>query len=123
MLKAGIWVVTFNILKKIFLLIKPKKILCLGKVYWIIPTLKKTDHIQRVDISIIFAQGTLLINPQDPIQIKASSVFGNITLPDGQGVSFGERIFETETFAGSENQIIIKFDVVFGEGLVQEKIP
>lgn len=102
---------------------KTEENIMFGKSILDYTNIKKTDHIQRVDISIIFAQGTLLINPQDPIQIKASSVFGNITLPDGQGVSFGERIFETETFAGSENQIIIKFDVVFGEGLVQEKIP
>ena len=86
-------------------------------------TIQKTDQKQWMNVSVIFAQGTLLINPQDPIQIKASSVFGNITLPDGQSVSFGERIFETESFARSENQIFIKFDVVFGEGLVQEKIP
>lgn len=86
-------------------------------------TIQKSYQKQQMNISIIFAQGTLLINPQDPIQIKASSVFGNITLPDGQSVSFGERIYETESFTRSENQIIIKFDVVFGEGLVQEKIP
>lgn len=102
---------------------KTEENIIFGKSILDYTTIKKTDEKQLMDISIIFAQGTLLINPQDPIQIKASCVFGNITLPDGQSVSFGERIFETESFAGSTNPIVIKMDVVFGEGIVQEKLP
>lgn len=84
--------------------------------------LSEADKKQKFDVSVIFGQGTILINPQDPIQIKANSVFGNITLPDGQSVSFGERVYKTESFADSEKPIYMKVDVVFGEGLVQEKL-
>ncbi|MDD4663998.1 MAG: LiaF-related protein [Caldisericia bacterium] len=85
--------------------------------------LSKEDKKRVLDVSVIFGQGTILINPQDPIQIKASSVFGNITLPDGRSVSFGDKVYETESFQTSSAQIHMKVDVVFGEAVIEEKLP
>ena len=85
--------------------------------------LSKKDKKRVLDISVVFGQGTILINPQDPIQIKASSVFGNITLPDGRSVSFGDKVYETESYQASSAQLHMKVDVVFGEAVIEEKLP
>ncbi|MCE5223474.1 LiaF-related protein [bacterium] len=84
--------------------------------------LSKEDKRRVLDVTVVFGQGTILINPQDPIQIKASSVFGNITLPDGRSVSFGDKVYETESYQASSEQIHMKVDVVFGEAVIEEKL-
>lgn len=85
--------------------------------------LSNTDKKHSFDVSVVFGQGTIQINPQDPIRIKASSVFGNITLPDGRSVSFGDKVYETESYQSSPTPIQMKIDVVFGEAVIEEKLP
>jgi len=75
------------------------------------------------DVSVVFGQGTIIINPLDPIKVKVSSVFGNATLPDGRSVSFGDKEYETESYKSSPSPILIKVEVVFGEVSVEELLP
>lgn len=71
-----------------------------------------------IKADVVFGQATIKIKKSDPIRIKASSVFGNITLPDGNTVSFGDRTFETESYRDSDKKIQLKVDVVFGEARI-----
>lgn len=71
-----------------------------------------------VKTDVVFGQATIKIKKSDPIRIKASSVFGNVTLPDGNTVSFGDRTYETESYRDSDKKIQLKVDVVFGEATI-----
>jgi predicted membrane protein len=77
----------------------------------------KTNH-TTVKVDVVFGQGTIKIKKSDPIRIKASSVFGNITLPNGTNVSFGDRTYETDSYHDSDKKIQLKVDVVFGESTI-----
>jgi predicted membrane protein len=71
-----------------------------------------------IKTDIVFGQVTIKIKKNDPIRIKASCVFGNISLPDGNTVSFGDRTYETDSYQDSDKKIDIKTDVVFGEATI-----
>jgi hypothetical protein len=72
----------------------------------------------NIKADVVFGQATIKIKKSDPIRIKASSVFGNITLPDGNTVSFGDRTYETDSYRDSDTKIQLKVDVVFGEATI-----
>jgi len=78
----------------------------------------KTNH-STVKVDVVFGQGTIKIKKSDSIRIKASSVFGNITLPNGTNVSFGDRSYETDSYHDSDKKIQLTVDVVFGEARIE----
>lgn len=78
----------------------------------------RSNH-STIKAEVVFGQATITIRKSDPIRIKASSVFGNITLPNGNNVSFGDRFYETDSYHDSDKKIQLTVDVVFGEGRIE----
>ena len=74
---------------------------------------------KNIETDVVFGQAIIKIKKSDPIKIKASCVFGNIVLPDGNTVSFGDRTYESESYSTSDKPINLKVDTVFGESIIE----
>lgn len=62
-----------------------------------------------VEINVIFSSAQVLL-PEGAVRIKASAVFGQVTLPDGGSVTFGDRSYETE----GGDPLPVEINCVFG---------
>jgi len=49
------------------------------------------DEVKKIEINTIFAEGKVILNPDVPTLIKASSAFGELKLPDRSSVVFGSQ--------------------------------
>jgi cell wall-active antibiotic response 4TMS protein YvqF len=68
----------------------------------------------KLKVNTLFA-GTKIILPKDiSVRIKAESVFGNSSLPDGSNTGFGSTYYTSENFDESKDHLVIYTDVVFG---------
>ncbi len=76
-----------------------------------------TDGADRnVEINTVFGSQKVYINENAKVRVKASSVFGSVTLPDNNSVSFGDYTYsqqpETTLSAGV---LFIEANAVFGD--------
>ncbi len=86
-----------------------------GKGHYDLRTVKPGDRGGLVTIDAVFASSQVLIDPNVPMRIKASSVFGSCRLPDGSMVSFGDRTYYTRAYRADSPYVDVKADVVFGD--------
>jgi hypothetical protein len=77
-------------------------------------TLNPCQGSKRIKVNTIFGYGTLVLNPDIPVVIKASSAFGSLELPDGVQVAFGERTYRSREPGCSGECIEIEAAAVFG---------
>jgi hypothetical protein len=80
-----------------------------------------TQQPTTVDISTVFGNSTLILDPALPTQITVNNVFSRTLLPDG--TEFTAMSEKTVTI-GPENQsphLIIKANVVFGNLVISKK--
>jgi hypothetical protein len=76
--------------------------------------LKPVTHHQKIKLNIIFASGKLILNPDIPTIIHASSAFGNLELPDRTVNFLGSTDYRTGDFESAEPYLDIEANVVFG---------
>ena len=69
----------------------------------------------------IFGSTIIYIDSKKPINIVASSAFGEIKMPNSNSVNFGEITYTTDTYNEKNNSINIKTSVVFGSVEIKEK--
>lgn len=81
-----------------------------------LPSLKRAH---KLKVNTIFANGTIRINPQEPIILKVNSVFANAILPDNSSISFGNNTYMTKTFKPDTNYLEVEASVVFGKLTVE----
>lgn len=62
----------------------------------------KIDRNRTIDINSAFSDTVVFISDKVQVHIKASSAFGNVSLPTGDSVSFGE----TNFIIGSSDEIL-----------------
>ena len=74
-----------------------------------------------VDINVVFGEGVLLIPKDLPVIIRSSAVFAEVSLPDGNGSSFGDSGYKSNNYKEGEPVLVIKGNVVFGELEIREK--
>jgi len=74
----------------------------------------KIDKPTRIEVNVVFGNGTLKLPAKTPFRIKANAVFGNAQLPDGKVISFGDSVYESKGAEGSANVLDIQANVVFG---------
>ncbi len=67
-----------------------------------------------VTVSAYFAENTLLIPKDMPVTIRAHAVFGEVRLPDGKEVNFGDRSFAHKTDEKGSS-VVLQVTAVFGE--------
>jgi hypothetical protein len=85
-----------------------------GKGSYDLRNLKPTDKDIFVDINCAFGSAELLINPTTPMKIKVSSAFGGGHMPNGNTVSFGERVYTTPAYRDGTSSVKVKANVAFG---------
>lgn len=74
----------------------------------------KVEKNTQINTSAVFGNAIVKISSQTPIKISASGAFGEVRLPNGNSVSFGENIYTTKSFDSSKPYASIKANAVFG---------
>ena len=75
----------------------------------------------KVEINVVFGSGIVYINPEMPVKIKISTVFGDSKLPKGNVSFFGDYVYKTESYVEGENYLKLDVDVVFGNVIIEER--
>ncbi|GAB4112943.1 MAG: hypothetical protein Kow00103_03690 [Candidatus Caldatribacteriota bacterium] len=75
---------------------------------------KLESGFKKVKINNLFAEGKLLLNPEVPALIHASSVFGQLILPDNSSVNFGSRDYQIGEIKPSQGYLKIEANAIFG---------
>lgn len=76
---------------------------------------------KNFETNIIFSSGKLIINPDLPVLVRASSVFASAKFPDERSVVFGDMNYKTKGYIEGGDNIIIDANVVFGNLEIEEK--
>jgi hypothetical protein len=66
------------------------------------------------EVNVIFGSGTLRVNPDAPVKISMSSVFGSVRAPDGTTVAFGDRTWTSAAYRDGSPALRVKAVAVFG---------
>jgi len=70
--------------------------------------------IKKIEINTIFAEGKVILNPDVPTLIKASSAFGELKLPDRSSVVFGSQKYRIGEVSANQGYLEIEASAVFG---------
>jgi len=76
---------------------------------------KIDNSVERVKINTIFAEGKVILNPDVPTLIKASSAFGELELPDRSSVVFGSKEYKIGEISANQGYLEIEASAVFGK--------
>ena len=76
---------------------------------------KVGNNVRKIKINTIFADGKVILNPDVPTVIKASSAFGELELPDKSSVTFGSTKYETAEIVENRGYLEIDANAVFGK--------
>ena len=72
------------------------------------------DEVKKIEINTIFAEGKVILNPDVPTLIKASSAFGELKLPDRSSVVFGSQKYRIGDVSANQGYLEIEASAVFG---------
>ena len=72
------------------------------------------DEVKKIEINTIFAEGKVILNPDVPTLIKASSAFGELKLPDRSSVVFGSQKYRIGDISTNQGYLEIEASAVFG---------
>lgn len=71
--------------------------------------------VKKFKINNLFSEGKVFLNPKVPTLIHASSVFGELILPDGSSVIFSSRDYKTEDVKPGKGYLEIEANSIFGK--------
>ena len=72
------------------------------------------DEVKKIEINTIFAEGKVILDPDVPTLIKASSAFGDLKLPDRSSVVFGSQKYRIGDISTNQGYLEIEASAVFG---------
>jgi len=75
---------------------------------------KIEDEVKRIEVNTIFAEGKVILNPDVPTLIKASSAFGELELPDRSSAIFSSKEYKIGKVNVNQGYLEIKASAVFG---------
>lgn len=75
---------------------------------------KIEDEVKKIGVNTIFAEGKVILNPDIPTLIKASSAFGELKLPDSSSVVFGSQKYKIGEISADQGYLEIEASAVFG---------
>lgn len=75
----------------------------------------------KVEVNSIFSGGTLIIDKDVPVVIKASAVFGQAITPEGNSIHFGDNVYTRGNVNGDVPYLEIEANAVFGQLNIVEK--
>lgn len=85
-----------------------------GRGYIDLTSIAPSELNKSIKVATVFANTTLKIDHNMPIEIDADCAFGSTIMPDGTSVSFGDRVYRTPATSSSQSYLKIKTDTVFG---------
>jgi len=85
-----------------------------GRGYIDLTSIAPGELNKSIKIATVFANTTLKIDPNMPLEIDIDCAFGNTIMPDGTNISFGKRIYRTPGVETAQSYLRIKADTVFG---------
>jgi len=77
------------------------------------------DHEQLVQVSVLFGDAEIQIDPGTPIEIRGSAAFGEVRMPDRSAANFGEVRYRGPTVEQPEIELVV--NVVFGTARIVER--
>jgi predicted membrane protein len=76
---------------------------------------------KKIDISVVFGNGLLILNDSIPIKVKMTAVFGSAEAPDKSANGFGETTYTTSAYNENGPHILIDATTVFGKTEIQSR--
>ena len=76
---------------------------------------KIEGEVKKIEVNTIFADGKVILNPNVPTLIKASSAFGELELPDRSSVIFSSQKYKIGDISTNQGYLEIKANAVFGK--------
>lgn len=76
---------------------------------------KIEDGVKKIKVNAIFAEGKVILNPNVPTLIKASSAFGELELPDRSSVIFSSQRYRIGDISTNQGYLEIEASAVFGQ--------
>jgi len=73
------------------------------------------NEVKKIEVNTIFAEGKVILNPDVPTLIKASSAFGELELPDGSSVIFSSQKYRIGDISTDQGYLEIEASAVFGK--------
>jgi len=73
------------------------------------------NEVKKIEINTIFAEGKVILNPDVPTLIKASSAFGELELPDRSSVIFSSQKYRIGDISTNQGYLEIEASAVFGK--------
>jgi len=75
---------------------------------------KIEGEVKKIEVNTIFAEGKVILNPDVPTLIRASSAFGELELPDRSSVIFSSQKYRIGDISADQGYLEIKASAVFG---------
>ncbi|NCO24785.1 MAG: hypothetical protein COZ07_06405 [Candidatus Infernicultor aquiphilus] len=76
---------------------------------------KIEGEVKKIEVNAIFADGKVILNPDVPTLIKASSAFGELELPDRSSVIFSSQKYKIGDISTNQGYLEIEANAVFGK--------
>jgi len=76
---------------------------------------KIEDGVKKIKVNTIFAEGKVILNPDIPTLIRASSAFGELELPDRSSVIFSSQKYRIGDISADQGYLEIEASAVFGQ--------
>ena len=78
--------------------------------------IRPAGAVRRVEISTVFGNSTVTLDPSVPCKVRVTSAFAAARLPDGNVISFGEYAFKTDSLTEDTTAYLqVDASTVFGE--------
>jgi predicted membrane protein len=77
--------------------------------------IKIEDEVKKIAVHTIFADGKIILNPDVPTLIRASSAFGELEFPDRSSVIFSSRNYRIGDISTDQGYLEIEANAVFGK--------
>ncbi len=72
------------------------------------------DESIHIEVSVIFGSADVLIDPEMPLKIESSTVFGDTNFPRGSSSPFGDSVYRSPNYSKNEPHVTLETNAIFG---------
>jgi len=76
---------------------------------------------RKIEVSVVFGNGTVIVNDSIPMKIEMNSVFGASVLEDKRVNALGTSYNTTSAYKEGQPYVLLETNVVFGKLTIQSK--
>jgi predicted membrane protein len=76
---------------------------------------------RKIDVSVIFGHGNLILNDSIPMKVKMTAVFGSAEAPGKTANGFGENTYTTSAYSENAPYILVDATTVFGKTEIENR--